>query len=358
MNAVIKSVDAPIVIDVNNVHCAVPLGLYTLDKFGLVEVSRNGEVVVAAVPVTTFYRKPYQRVILWPERDANPYFHFFESLWMLAGRQDVEYPASFAKQIAQYSDDGATLAGAYGHRWRHLFGIDQLEWVIKRLKNDPNDRRVVLSMWDGGNDPILADKGCKDIPCNTQIYFRIMWNEEGLPELCMQVNCRSNDVLWGAYGANAVHMSMLQEYLADRIGVGVGWYSQMSFNYHVYNNFVDKMKNRSQPENKELSLIKTVEALVADNEAVIHDPYINGCSHFPIKAKNENWDNDLLAFLAGAKGSYVNDFFNRVAVPLQQSHLAYKEGDYARAFEELRNCYAVDWRTACYEWLSRRKIEA
>ena len=33
-------------------------------------------------------------------------------------------------------------------------------------------------------------------------------------KLCMTVCNRSNDMLWGAYGANVVHMSMLQEFVA------------------------------------------------------------------------------------------------------------------------------------------------
>jgi thymidylate synthase len=52
--------------------------------------------------------------------------------------------------------------------------------------------------------------------------------------LDLTVLCRSNDVVWGAYGANAVHFSVLQEYLAGRIGVDVGVMYQFSNNYHGY----------------------------------------------------------------------------------------------------------------------------
>ena len=40
--------------------------------------------------------------------------------------------------------------------------------------------------------------------------------------LQMTVHCRSNDIIWGTYGANAVHFSILQEYVAARIGVDLG----------------------------------------------------------------------------------------------------------------------------------------
>jgi thymidylate synthase len=365
MSTFVKGVEipgTPITITVPNVHCALPLGLYALYKYGMLEDSRNGSVLVAPIPITTFYTKPYQRVVFWQERDANPYFHFFESLWMLAGREDVAYPASFAKQIAQYSDDNETLTGAYGHRWRHFFGFDQLDWIIKRFKENPNDRRVVLTMWSGEDDPVFADNGCKDIPCNTQVYFRINVNEEGLPELCMQVNCRSNDIIWGAYGANAVHMSMLQEYLADRIGVGVGWYAQASFNYHGYVDFINKMKSREKPEETYLSLIKTAKFMCeTDGRCEVYDPYDDAkhvespwVTHQPIAAKDQSWDEDLFAFLESPGNTFKNSFFYNVALPMHYSYQSYRQGHYEQAIENIGRCTAYDWRRACTEWLERR----
>ena len=49
----------------------------------------------------------------------------------------------------------------------------------------------------------------EEIPCNTAIYFKV---REG--KLNMTVSNRSNDVIWGTFGANVVHMSILQEYVA------------------------------------------------------------------------------------------------------------------------------------------------
>ena len=66
-------------------------------------------------------------------------------------------------------------------------------------------------------------------PCNTQIYF---WSRNG--KLNMTVANRSNDMIWGAYGANAVHMSFLQEYVASMCGVKCGIYTQFTHNLHAY----------------------------------------------------------------------------------------------------------------------------
>jgi thymidylate synthase len=84
--------------------------------------------------------------------------------------------------------------------------------------------------------------GGKDVPCNTNAFFRVTNGK-----LDMMVNCRSNDIFWGAYGANAVHFSFLQEYVASSIGVEVGRYWQNSFNFHAYVDRFPKEKWPSTP---------------------------------------------------------------------------------------------------------------
>jgi hypothetical protein len=200
-------------IEARNVHAALPEALQIITTHAERDNSRNGPVYVAPFPVNTCYRRPTERVIFWGDRDANPFFHFMEALWMLCGRNDVAFPAAYARQIKEYSDDGLTFWGAYGNRWRYWFSFDQLNWAIRRLRANPEDRRVVIAMWDGGLDPQKVNDGGKDVPCNTQIFLsaRRKMAETDIRVLDMQVCCRSNDILWGAYGANAVHFSMLQE---------------------------------------------------------------------------------------------------------------------------------------------------
>lgn len=105
------------VLHVRNVNAALQRGVHLIFNEGVRRDSRNGPVKVIPEPVTTVYRKPLERVLFAAERDANPFFHFFEALWMLAGRSDVHFPARFAGNIVNYSDDGDTLHGAYGRRW-------------------------------------------------------------------------------------------------------------------------------------------------------------------------------------------------------------------------------------------------
>src|SRR5690242_7931923 len=152
-----------LVIDANNVNGAWHQAKLFLNRSGVLRQSRNGEVLEYPDPVTTKYRYPRERVLFDEKRDSNPFFSFFEGLWMLAGRNDVAWISQFNKRMMSYSDDGVTYHAAYGHRWRQHFDKDQLPEIIDLLKGNYDERRAVLQMWDPRTD--LGRNG-KDLPCN------------------------------------------------------------------------------------------------------------------------------------------------------------------------------------------------
>ena len=200
------------ILTARNAHEMLPMALDRLFQIGRRRESRNGPVLQLMGPTVLCYERPLERVLFWPQRDANPFFHLMEALWMLAGRNDVEFVKRYASRMGDYSDDGVTLNGAYGHRWRRRFGVDQLRCVATNLQRNPECRRQVVSMWDTEWDVLNQDS--KDVPCNTHAYFSR--DESGA--LDMTVCNRSNDLVWGCLGANAVHFSFLLEYMAGLIG--------------------------------------------------------------------------------------------------------------------------------------------
>lgn len=204
-------------------------------NYGVREETRNGPALVIPEPVMTIYERPMERVLLDLTRDVNPFFHLMKSLWMLSGRRDVASLDPFIGTLKKYSDDGETYHGAYGYRWRHFFGHDQLSEIIQILRDDPTTRRAVLTMWDPDAD---LGGSSKDHPCNTQIYFRVTGGV-----LDMTICCRSNDAIWGAYGANAVHMSVLQEFMAAASGLVVGRMYQLSNNLHAYVDVFERLSS-------------------------------------------------------------------------------------------------------------------
>lgn len=327
------------VIHARNVNLALPEGILYLQTRGRRRGSRNGEVVVSDVPVTTAYREPMERVLFLPERDANPFFHLHEGLWMLAGRNDVASVAAFVARMRDFSDDGETLHGAYGHRWRCHFDRDQLELIASRLRVNPEDRRCVLAMWDAAED---LDVSSQDLPCNTHVYFSVSW--EG--RLDMTVCCRSNDIIWGAYGANAVHMSMLQEYMAAKIGTEVGRYWQVSNNFHAYTATLGPLEKRLR---RGLGRIEAPVCPYSEGE-ITPRGLVTECSV-------DEWEASLARYIREEPFCLDSEqvpFFRTVAKPMRESYRAHKRGDYVAALGWAQGVAAADWRRAAVQWLRRR----
>lgn len=324
------------VLKVRNVNQALTEGFWLLKTQNIgkqPEPSRNGPVWVADGPVITEYTHPTERVLFNPDRDANPVFHLMEAIWMLTGDSRSEWITQFNSRFYQYAEDDGVIHGAYGGRWRGgvCTGKDQVMEVINILKSNPESRQAVIQMWDATLD--LGERK-RDIPCNTHIYFDCRGGV-----LNMTVCCRSNDALWGAYGANAVHMSFLQELIAAGVGIRVGVYRQMSNNFHAYANN-EQVKNfmAYPPAYDEFNYYTT--------ESVHATPLI-------VPGENiEDFLDDCFAVLLGHPT--VTEFITTVASPLRDIYLMRKEG---KPYDHLTKSLdqSNDWVTATRQWIQRRE---
>jgi len=333
-------------IAVDNVNEALPLGLSLLRDHGVKRVSRGIETIKMNGPVSTIYRTPTRRVLFDEVRDANPFFHLMESLWILGGSNRLALPAYYLNRYADFSDDGVTLHGAYGRRLRHWADdtgeCDQIISAINLLRDKPDSRQVVMSIWDPAQDMLRITK---DMPCNDMVMFNI---EDGA--LDMQVCNRSNDAIWGAYGANAVQFSMLHEVIATAVGVEVGYYVQQSWNYHVYpsNPFWQKFLDGTHEHGDKYNPYMTpdvqpwtVAATPAEALSVLED-CVALCALF------ESGDHKT------AQYQWKTDFFKQVVQPVMDAYEAYKDKDWKLALHYAENIAAGDWQVACTQWLVRR----
>lgn len=291
-----------------NCHQALADGIRAVLLNGEETMSRNGPVLTIPEPVRIKYVNPRSRVLLSPTRDANPFFHLAEAAWMLAGRNDLETLQKYVSTFDKYSDDGQTLHGAYGHRWINHFGVDQLEKIVEELRT-PGSRRAVLGMWDPAADIPKLSTGGKDVPCNTHAYFCI--RNGGLE---MTVCNRSNDAIFGCFGANLVHFSVLQEYLAYRLDVAVGAYYQFTNNLHIYTDVFGKEK---------------LERIVQECDVL--------SSSMPVPDSAPN-----IANLSESMRAMSSIWFSRKS----------GETNFDTLLSEIPD---TSWRLACSEWLERRK---
>jgi thymidylate synthase len=338
------------VITARNVNDAVVKGAQLMKEGGLHQDSRGGGTLEYPEPVCTVYERCCERVLFDPVRDANPFFHLMEALWMLAGRRDVAWLSRFNARMAEYSDDGVVFNAAYGYRWRQQFQLkpasggvssDQLSVIVELLRADPDSRRAVLQIWDAEAD---LGVNSRDLACNTQAMFKVRGGR-----LNMTISNRSNDIVWGCYGANAVQFSMLLEYMAARIGVEPGIYRQVSDSYHAYHDTWPK---------------------ISDIAARFRgDPYVQGeVSVYPLVADPGSFDAELVRWFENPPddlsfaqweaeaGLWRNPYFIRVATPVHNSWLAYKRKDREAASQWLDRCAATDWQRAAREWLQRRSL--
>ena len=77
------------------------------------------------------------RLIFLNGRKLNPVFAIVEAAWILSGCNDLATLSEEIPSFSNYSDDGITLNGAYGHRLRRHFGRDQIELAIDELMANP-----------------------------------------------------------------------------------------------------------------------------------------------------------------------------------------------------------------------------
>lgn len=319
--------------------------------------SRNGPIIEFPYPVMTTFRYPLKKVSMCPVRDANPFFHLFEAMWMLEGRNDVVFPAHFAGNIKNYAEPSGELFGAYGYRWRHHFKKDQLEWVIRELKINPDSRRIVLSMWDANQDvPNFA----KDHPCNTHCYFRV--RNDG--SLDLTVCNRSNDAVWGLFGANVVHFSFLLEYVAFCTGLPVGKMYFNSNSLHIYTE-VDVVQRC-------LDLVGPAREYGYTSSRIALYPAVP----MPFGSGDEEpWmmDTDIELMMSVELGEKIPDdvqfhteFFRKVIRPMWNGHSMYDQYRKTKDIKCLLSAIdylgderdkaflANDWVSAGFDWLNRR----
>lgn len=167
---------------------------------------------------------PRNRLALHPERKFSIKYALTESLLLFDNTNELKYFSAMNDNIANFSDDGEHLYGSYGYRIS-----DSIVGIIEKLKEDNDTRQAVL--------PILRIedvlKKTKDIPCTISLQLIIRDNK-----LNMICNMRSNDVIWGL-PYDVFMFTMLQEVIANELGIDVGWYCHRPVSFHLYENFYD-----------------------------------------------------------------------------------------------------------------------
>jgi thymidylate synthase len=190
----------------------------------------RGGVTVEMLHTSFSIANPSQRWVVNREPPINPAFAIAEVVWILNGLHDSAFLNFWNRQLPKYAGSTAEYHGAYGYRLRRHFGFDQLARAFEVLKQQPNSRQVVLSIWDTTVD--LPDSAgqpmAPDIPCNVMSILKVRGGKLEWLQIM-----RSND-LYKGIPYNFVQFTSLQEIMAGWLGLEMGSYNHISDSLHLY----------------------------------------------------------------------------------------------------------------------------
>ncbi|MCL1923878.1 MAG: thymidylate synthase [Propionibacteriaceae bacterium] len=208
----------------SNINTALLGLLSTISTQGR-DLTTRGSATKEIGPIQFTLTNPGQRCLILPGRGNNIFASIAETMWVLAGRNDVEFLRHYLPRAGDFSDDGSTWRAGYGPRLRNWHSVDQLDEVRKILTAEPTSRRAVATIYDPAQDFTVS----KDIPCNNWLHFTC---RDGA--LNAHIAIRSNDVIWGLSGINAFEWSVLLEMMAYWLNVEVGQLTFSITSEHLY----------------------------------------------------------------------------------------------------------------------------
>lgn len=178
--------------------------------------------------------------------------------------------------------------------WKEVNGItqieevDQISNVIESIKNTPNSRRHVLTLWnpsttppDSNNFSKLVEEGYSSLSvCHgALIQFYVHTDKR----LSIQVNIRSNDVLLGN-PYNLINYTLLLYMIANVCNLKPNKLNVVLGDAHIYSNHIDNLKLQlSRDPFPSPSLIINPEVNNFNNYKIEDFQLINYQHHSPIK---------------------------------------------------------------------------
>jgi thymidylate synthase len=155
----------------------------------------------------------------------------YELLWFLRGETNVAFLQDNGVRIwNEWADEQGELGPVYGAQWRSWpsqdgEAIDQIDWVLNEIKQNPNSRRLIVSAWNPSEIESMALP-----PCHLLFQYYVA---EG--RLSCQLYQRSADVFLGL-PFNIASYALLTMMMAQVSGLQAGDFVITLGDTHLYNN--------------------------------------------------------------------------------------------------------------------------
>jgi thymidylate synthase len=198
-----------------------------------------------------------------------------ELLWFIKGDTNIEYLHKHGNHIwDEWADENGNLGPVYGAQWRafgkashgdlryaaglqsepvgplkraleqgprFIGGVDQLANAIDKLKNKPDDRRIIVSAWNPLEEHLMRLPPC-------HMIFQFLVSDGKLHTIMMQ---RSADWFLGV-PFNIASYALLTHIVAKENGWDVGTLTMTFGSAHLYVNHEQQARTQLQRDMKAL----------------------------------------------------------------------------------------------------------
>ena len=191
-----------------------------------------------------YIENPMDNLISCADRNWKWDYAEAEWQWYLSGDNNIKKLGELYGKVPEIwkrmANQWGYVNSNYGWQWQRDAGvpfeggtkyIQQLDYVINLLKDNPRTRQAAISIYDAKEH----NKYEFDTPCTYAIQFTIQ-----AQHLNMCVTMRSND-LWYGFCNDQYCFSKLQELVAMKTGLLIGNYYHFAHNLHLYHNTIEKL---------------------------------------------------------------------------------------------------------------------
>lgn len=170
---------------------------------------------------------PYNALAVGLGRKLSKRVAAAEAIQLIGGFADPQLLLQASPAFKRYIEPDGNFWGAYGRR---INRSQQLLAVVRKLREDPETRQAIITLWDPALD---NEPDHKDYPCTLALGFSI---QRGKLEL--DVTMRSNDV-WRGLPYDIFQFTQLQLTVANILQLQPGRYRHHTYSLHLYADDLD-----------------------------------------------------------------------------------------------------------------------